>query len=194
MAETKEGFFPGASRRVILGSPTLQTSNRRICIPIRMPLDEDGFAGMPDWISDAYSAVYKSFTKVSPEVEQIADVTLAFANDKPKGELFAPPSSRVNQAELRGFSVVRTDDPADPEIELQFKAFAPYSRAFWAWIGEMAGKEVYMAFPASLGVVKDEGPVTGELPLAEAKEPVEKAAKKSGPKDLAAEHLKHVGK
>jgi hypothetical protein len=148
----QDSFFTGTNRRVILGSPTLQSTSRRVCIPIRMPLTGQSFVGMPDWISEAFEAVSKYLTEASPEVQQVADLTLAFSNDVPKGELFAHPSAKVPSAELKNFTVARVGDPEDdPEVELQFKAYAPYSRDFWAWIGEMAGKEVYMAFPSSLG-------------------------------------------
>ncbi len=145
-------FFPGSNRRVILGSPTLQTTSRRVCIPIRMPLTGESFTGMPDWIGTAYEAVSKYLTEASPEVQEISDTTLAFFNDAPSGELFAPPSAKVPASTLKGFSVTRVDDPdEDPEVELQFKAYIPFTRNFWAWVGEMAGKEVHMAFPSSLG-------------------------------------------
>lgn len=161
-----EGFFPGTHRRVVLGSPTKQCSNGRIVFPIQMPLSGESFIGMPDWIGAGFKAVTDSFTEVEPEVQQVSDLVLAFSNDKPKGELFAPPSAKVPGSELKGFKITRVGDPEDPEIELHFKAFAPFTRDFWAWIGEMAGKEVYMAFPTSLSgrVVVAPGP---KLPLGE---------------------------
>ena len=163
-----ESFFPGTHRRVTIGSPTKQCSNGRIVFPISMPLSGESFVGMPDWVGSGFKAVTDSFTEVEPEVQQVSDLVLAFHNDKPAGELFAPPSAKVPGAELKGFTITRVGDPEDPEIELQFKAFAPFKREFWAWIGEMAGKEVYMAFPSSLSrrVVAVKGP---ELPLTEGK-------------------------
>ena len=174
--ETKDGFFSGASRRIILGSPTLQASTRRICVPIRMPLGADSFADMPDWIGAAYEAVARTFTEVSPEVEQIADVVLAFANKAQEGALFAAPSASVPQAELRAFSIIRAGDPDEPTVELTFKVYAPFAREFWKWLGEMAGSDVYMAFPKSLAKA------------VEVKPPA-----KSGPKDLAQFHASPQG-
>lgn len=161
-----EGFFPGTHRRITIGSPTKQCSNGRIVFPIQMPLSGESFVGMPDWIGAGFRAVTDSFTEVEPEVQQVSDLVLAFNNDKPKGELFAPPSAKVPGSELKGFKITRVGDPENPEIELQFKAFAPFTRDFWAWIGEMAGKEVFMAFPSSLSgrVVAMPGPT---LPLGE---------------------------
>lgn len=144
-------FFQGANRRVTIGSPTKQCSNGRIVFPIKMPLSGESFIGMPDWVGTGYTAVAQNFTEVDPEVQQVSDITLAFSNDKPAGELFEPPSAKVPGAELKVFKIKRTEDPDDPEVELHFKAFAPFTRDFWAWIGEMTGKEVYMAFPSSLG-------------------------------------------
>jgi hypothetical protein len=158
-----ETFFPGATRRVMLGSPTLQTSNRRICIPIAMPLSDEPMVGMPDWVGEAYTAVSQHFSHVDPEIEQLVDLTLHFSNDKPKGELFAAPDAKVPGAELRKFEVLRVGEPESPDVELRFKAYTPFSREFWRWIGEMAGKEVYMAFPSSLGKGVAVMPANGKL-------------------------------
>lgn len=164
-------FFHGANRRVTIGSPTKQCSNGRIVFPIKMPLTGESFVGMPDWVGTGYTAVSQNFTEVDPEVQQISDITLAFSNDKPAGELFQPPSAKVPGAELKGFKIKRTEDPDDPNVELHFKAFAPFTRDFWEWVGQMAGKEVYMAFPSTMAgtvkAVKQES-LPEEIPDAEA--------------------------
>ncbi len=144
-------FFPGANRRVTLGSPTKQCSNGRIVFAVRMPLTGESFASLPDWVSSGFEAVSKAFMEVNPEVQEVSDLALAFSNDAPKGELFALPSARLPGASLKGFKIVRAGEPDDPEIELHFKAYGPFTRDFWAWIGEMAGHEVYMAFPSTVG-------------------------------------------
>jgi hypothetical protein len=144
-------FFPGANRRVTLGSPTKQCSNGRIVFAVQMPLTGESFASLPDWVGSGFEAVSKAFTEVNPEVQEVSDLALAFSNDAPKGELFAPPSARLPGASLKGFKIVRAGEPDDPEIELHFKAYGPFTRDFWAWIGEMAGQEVYMAFPSTVG-------------------------------------------
>lgn len=150
MDEGTNTFFPGTNRRVVLGSPTKQASNGRIVIGIRMPLSGESLIGMPDWVGEAYEAVSKFLAEASPEVQQVADLTLAFANDRPSGELFAHPSVKVPGAELKNFTVVRAGEAEDPDVELTFKAFTPFTRDFWTWVGEMAGKEVYMHFPSSM--------------------------------------------
>jgi hypothetical protein len=147
-------FFPGANRRVILGSPTLligSNKTRKLRLPIHMPLTGEKLVGMPDWLGDAYAAVSKSFTEVAPPIQQIADVVLHFSNDAPKGELFEPPQAKAPGSELRKFTVVRVGDGENPTVELQFTAYIPFSRDFWRWIGEMAGEEVHLAFPSSIG-------------------------------------------
>ena len=160
-------FFPGPQRRVTIGSPTKQSSNGRFVFSIAMPLSEESLTGMPPWIKEGYEAVSKTLREACPEIEQVADITLAFSNDKPAGELFARPSAKIAAADLRGFKILRAGDSEDPEIELHFKAFAPFSRDFWAWIGEMCGKEVWMAFPASLSGTLAATQTSGTLPLTE---------------------------
>ena len=185
-------FFPGANRRITLGSPTKQSSNGRIVFPVSMPLTNENFVGMPTWVHDGYDAVRKTFTQVDPEVQEVTEIDLAFSNDAPKGEMFAAPSARLAGASLKGFSIERVGDAEEPDVELHFKVYAPFAREFWAWIGEMAGHEVYMAFPktAAKTGVQVAGP---ELPLKPAEpEKADAKAKKSGPKELAEFHAKQV--
>ena len=129
-----ESFFPGTHRRITIGSPTKQCSNGRIVFLIQMPLSGESFVGMPDWVGAGFEAVSKSFTEVEPEVQQVSDLVLAFNNDKPASELFAPHSAKAPGSELKGFKIVRVGDPEDSAVELQFKAFVPFTRDFWAWI------------------------------------------------------------
>lgn len=204
-----------ATPRVILGSPTLQASNRRICVPVRMPLNGDGFADLPDWISTAYDAVAKSFPSVDAPVDVISDIALAFYNGKPDEKLFTAPSAKVPHSELKKFVCLRTEDPDDAEIELHFKAYSSYSRDYWEWLGEIAGTkaDIYMAFPTSMGVVQPAAAKSGTLDLdaedEEESNPLDTEAgrsgqvvvvpsaalqAKSGPKELAAFHEKEVSK
>jgi len=156
-------FFPGANRRVTIGSPTKQCSNGRIVFGVVMPLTGESFASLPEWVGKGYEAVAGAFNEVNPEVQEVSDLSLAFSNDKPAGELFAPPSARLLGASLKGFRIVRAGDPDDPEVELHFKAYGPFTRDFWAWIGEMAGHEVYMAFPATISGTVAAAPVVDTL-------------------------------
>lgn len=181
-------FFKGVQRRVTIGSPTKQCSNGKIVVPISMPLSGESFVGMPDWISTGFEAVSKNFTQVDPEIQQVADIVLVFNNDKPAGEMFAAPNAKVPGGELKNFVVKRAGSPDDPEIELSFKVAAPFSRDFWQWLGEMAGKEVWMAFPASLsGNVAVKTP-SESLPFEQsqqAKDEVAKEPRASKPKEMA---------
>jgi hypothetical protein len=206
----QQSFFPSANRKVIIGSPTKQATTGRICVPIRMPLTGESLVAAPDWVGECYEAVSKYLAQATPEVEQIADITVAFANAKPKGKLFDDPSAKVPSAEMKAFCVQRCGEDENPDVELVFKLYAPFSREFWAWLGEMAGVEVYMAFPRSLGggMAKPDPAVQGTLAVDQEPSEAEKAAlrgdanppadapkpkgKKSGAKELAAFHAGQV--
>jgi hypothetical protein len=181
--------FTGAARLVTIGPVTKQSSTKKIVFPLSMVLSGQIFGDLPDWVSTGYEAVAQNFTEVDPEVQQVADVMLAFSGDKPKSGLFKNPDAKIGSAELRGFKITRTGDPDDPEVELQFKAFCPFNREFWAWLGEMCGEEVYMNFPTALAKSPQKpAEASGELPLTS--EPSEGAATppraNSGPKNLGA--------
>ena len=145
-------FFAGTTRPVTLGSPTLliaKGGTRRLRLPIKLPLGTGSVVGMPDWLSDAFTAVSQNFTEVQPQVQQIPDVSLAFRNTEPSPELFAVPDARLANAELRKFTVLRTGESDDPDVELHVTIYAPFARDFWRWIGEMAGQEVHVHFPST---------------------------------------------
>lgn len=173
----QETFFRGTSRRVVLGSPTKQASNGRICLPITMPLTGQAVVGMPDWLGTAYEQVSQHFKCLEPEIEQIADIVVCFDNAQPNDQLFEDPSAKIPSADLKRFEVLRAGDGEDPEVQLQFRMYAPFQREFRAWVGEMAGATVYMGFPKSLGA-KVPAPEQGKLkempaPAAEDQAPTE---------------------
>jgi hypothetical protein len=210
-----------ALQHVILGSVTKQSSNGRIVVQMRMPLTGESLGTLPDWVARAYEDVSKKYSDVEPEVQEMSDLAIAFSNDKQEGQMFAKRAVKITSASLRGFKVTRTGKPDNPEVELQFKLYLSFAREFWAWAGEMSGDDVFMTFPAPKA---DEGPVaeTAQLPLDDKLDGVDagvatldetpsleeatgereptsidsgpKSRKKSGPKELQAEHEKQAGR
>ena len=164
--ETKQ-ILATSLQAVILGSVTKQSSNGRIVVQMRMPLNADSLGTLPDWAARAYEDVSKKYTDVDPEVQEMSDLAIAFSNDNNAGVMFAKRAVKVAQASLRGFKVTRVGKPDEPEVELQFKLYLQFAREFWAWAGEMAGEDVYMTFPAPK---PEQGPVaeTADLPLEQA--------------------------
>ena len=162
---------------VILGSVTKQSSNGRIVVQMRMPLTGDNMGRLPDWVTRAYEDVSKKYSDVEPEVQEMSDLAIAFANDNQAGVMFAKRAVKIASASLRGFKVTRTGKSDAPEVELQFKLYLSFAREFWAWAGEMAGEDVYMTFP---GPKPEQGPVaeSGDLPLGQ---PVQAAAQPDAP-------------
>lgn len=150
-------FFPGASRRVILSSVTLQKDRKIKCTGVRMPLTGESIQSQPEWLDNAFVAVSKSFTEVEPEVQQISDLSITFANhppgEKPDTELFEGPEVKAPGSELKKLIVLRTGDTDDPEVSLQFNLYAPFTRPLWKWLGEMGGQEVHMSFPSGAPAV-----------------------------------------
>jgi hypothetical protein len=160
-------LLSSALQHVIMGSVTKQSSNGRIVVQMRMPLNGDNMGTLPDWVARAYEDVSKKYSDVEPEVQEMSDLAIAFANDNQDGVMFAKRAVKVASASLRSFKVTRTGKPDSPEVELQFKLYLSFAREFWAWAGEMSGEDVYMTFP---GPKPDQGPVAeaGDLPLEQA--------------------------
>ena len=139
-----------ALQMVILGSVTKQHSNGRIVVQMRMPLNAEALGTMPDWAARGYEDVSKKYTDVDPEVQEMSDLAIAFTSENKPGELFSKRAMKVSSASLKGFKITRVGKPDAPEVELQFKLYLSFARAFWAWVGEMAGEEVYMTFPTGV--------------------------------------------
>ncbi len=161
----ESSFFAGAQRRVLLGSVTKQHSTGRIVVSVRMPLTGESLANLPDWLSSGYDAVAKNFTQVEPEIREISDLTLHFWNDAPKDELFRRPSAKLPGASIKGFLIARCGEEENPEVELRFKVYGPFTREFWTWIGEMSGEEVYMGLPPAAVKQAAATESTADLPL-----------------------------
>src|SRR5208283_4499646 len=121
-------FFTGAQRRVHLGSVTKQASTGRIVVSVRMPLTGESLADLPDWLSSGYEAVSKQFSQVEPEVREISDLTVHFWNDAPAGGLFKPPAIRLPGASVKAFLIARCGEKDEPEVELRFKIYGPFTR------------------------------------------------------------------
>lgn len=186
MTETK---YLGAVRRVKLGSPTKQATTGRVTFQISMPLTGELLGDLPDWVSVGFDGVTANFRSLKPDVQEVSDILLAFQNDRPKTMLFKTPDAKVPGSQLKNFSIVRVGDPDEPEVELQFHAYCPFSRDFWDWIGQMCGAEVWMNFPTSLAQAPQSSAATsGDLPLRsdEDESASDPAAVKGTPKKLAA--------
>lgn len=154
----QQTFFPGASRRVILSTITLQKDRRIKCNNVRMPLTGEAVQSMPDWLSNAYTAVSQNFTEVQPEIQQIADMPITLSNHAPGAmpstELFESPSTKAPNSELKNLMVLRTGSSEDPEVTLQFTLYTQFSRDLWKWLGEMGGQEIHMAFQSGKPAVE----------------------------------------
>ena len=146
-------FFPGTARRATVTSPTLlvgKNKTRKIRLYVTMPLSGEAVMGMPNWLSEAYTAVAQHFNEIKPEIESISDISVHFSNlgNEPDGELFDSLEIKVPGAELKKFSVCRIGDAEEPDVALKMTAYAAFSRALWQWLGELAGDPVRMSFPS----------------------------------------------
>lgn len=149
----ESSFFPGSIRRVTLGPPAMligANKSRAIKVLVKMPLSGQNMQGMPEWLGEAYTSVSKHCLKLSPEVQALSDVSVAFVSEeKANGELFDKPTVQVPSSQIKKIEVVRAGDADEPDIELHFALYASFSRDLWRWTGEMAGNEVKMAFASS---------------------------------------------
>ena len=98
-------------------------------------------AGMPDWVTNAMTFVAQSHDIVTPQVE-LSGFDIAFSDDN----LFAEAKAKASKCQLRKFVVMETGDEEQPDVEMQFVIYAPFSRGLWAWAGQYGGEECWAQF------------------------------------------------
>ena len=139
------GRNKGNECKILLSSATLlvgkaPTKAKRVKLKIRLPLNGNKPVGTPDWITNAMTFVAQSHDIVTPQVE-LSGFDISFSDDT----LFAKEVS-ANKCDLRKFVVMETGDAEEPDIELQFVIYAPFSTGLWKWAGQMGGEEFWAKF------------------------------------------------
>ena len=138
------GRNKGNERKVILSTATLlvgkqPTKTKRIKMKVRMPLN--GKAGAPEWVTNAMVFVAQSHDIVSPQVE-FSGFDIQFSDDN----LFDEAKAKANKCQMRGFVVQEAGESENPDVEMQFIIYAPFSTALWKWCGQMGGEEFWAQF------------------------------------------------
>jgi len=147
MSETTffiRGRNKGNERKIILSSATLlvgkaPTKTKRIKMKARLPLN--GKAGAPDWVTNAMVFVSQSHDIVSPQVE-FSGFDIVFSDEN----LFAEAKARAQKCQLRSFVIQEAGESENPDVEMQFLIYAPFSRGLWQWCGQMGGEEFWAQF------------------------------------------------
>jgi len=138
------GRNKGNERKVILSTATLlvgkaPTKTKRIKMKVRLPLN--GKAGAPEWVTNAMVFVAQSHDIVSPQVE-FSGFEIAFSDDN----LFDEAKAKAQKCQLRSFVIQEGGESENPEVEMQFLIYAPFSTGLWKWCGQMGGEEFWAQF------------------------------------------------
>ena len=139
------GRSKGNERRILLSSFTClvgkaPTKAKRLKLKIRMYLTGQKMTGMPEWIANAMTFVAKSHDIVTPQ-NDLSGFEIAFSNDS----LFAK-EVVANKCDLRKFVIMETGDADEPDVEMQFMIYAPFSTSLLKWAGNYAGEEFWAKF------------------------------------------------
>lgn len=140
--------------------------SKRLKLLLSMPLSGRTAVGMPGWLADAWEFVEKTKDNVSQHT-QFGAVDLQLSADS----MFAKPA-KAPKSQLNKFAVVSVGDKEEPDTELQFVAYAPFSRALLEWCGQFAGDEIFASFDlvggtdaAATPAPKDDAPSADEQEL-----------------------------
>lgn len=113
---------------------------KRIKIMLSMPLSGLPAVGMPGWLADAWEFVEKTHDLVSQSIT-FPGVNLQFSAD----DMFSKPA-KAPKSSLNKFSIVSVGDKEEPDTELQFVAYAPFSTALLNYVGQFAGDDIWANF------------------------------------------------
>lgn len=139
-------FFPKTVHReirirslaLLVGKPP--ELSKRLKLLLSMPLSGKASVGMPGWLADAWEFVEKTKDEVSQHT-QFGAVDLQFSGD----DLFSKPA-KAPKSQLNKFAVVSVGDKEEPDTELQFVAYAPFSKGLLDWCGQFAGHAIWANF------------------------------------------------
>ena len=141
------GRSKGNERRILLSSFTClvgkaPTKAKRLKLKIRMYLTGQKMTGMPEWIANAMTFVAKSHDIVTLQ-NDLSGFEIAFSDDS----LFAK-EVLANKCDLRKFVIMETWPSEEPDVEMQFVIYAPFTKSLWNWCGQYAGEEFWAEFTA----------------------------------------------
>ena len=141
------GRNKGNERKIILSSATLlvgkaPAKTKRIKMKVRMPLNGNKPVGTPEWVMNAAEFVAKSHDVVTPQVE-LSGFNLSFTDDQ---SLFEDSKAQAQKCQLQKFVISEFGDSEDPEVQMTFTIYAPFSSALLKFCGQMAGQEFWARF------------------------------------------------
>ena len=147
MSETTffvRGKNRGNERRIILKSATLlvgRGKQKRLKLRVAMPLDGSKPVGTPDWIAEAYQFVSRTHDTVTPQVE-LSGHDITFDDE----HLFQKVKAEAPKCQLKNFVIHEFGNAEDPEVEMQFNIYAPFSSKLLKFCGAFAGEEFWAKF------------------------------------------------
>jgi hypothetical protein len=74
----------------------------------------------------------------------LAGFTVQFSDDS----LFKSKAT-AERSQLRKFVIHETGESENPDVEMKFSLYAPFSTALWKWCGQFAGEEFWASFTQS---------------------------------------------
>jgi hypothetical protein len=196
-------FFDGRRREARLLLYThlkTKAEENRFKLSLSIPLLNQSVVSMPKAVSDVFSVMAKDDSDLSRAKLAVflEGMTLElFATDTQKGA----PSLSITGCTFKSLQLVAAGVAEKRTIDLEMMAYVPASLALHDWVypqlhGTFFLEAVYSQSEMDFSDIPDEdedaeeeeAPEEKSAPAARPSRPV----KKSGPKDLAAEHAKHV--
>jgi hypothetical protein len=153
-----KGRNRGNERKIILAvacslvgkAPTKQ---KRIKMKVRIPISSDKKqGGVPEWITNAYVFVAKNHDTVQSDVD-LKGYDITFSDDN----LFDKAGVKATKCDMRLFVIEEAGDAEEPDIQMTFVIYAPFTTNLWKWCGQMVGEEFWAKFEAVAPEPEEEG-------------------------------------
>jgi hypothetical protein len=139
-----QSFFPQTVRRELkLRSATSlvgKNEERRIKFALTMPLTGGSLVGMPGWLGEAHDAVAKSINTATVDVSFKGMNIEVFATNQSDRQLI------MHNCQLMKFAVMRSGESENPDVDMVFNAYAPFSTEAWKWAGDLSGYHFFARF------------------------------------------------
>lgn len=132
---------------------------RRVKVPVSIPLSNRDTTGLPEWILDGYSFVVKDeslYDKIRCKDTKFEGMSVEFfTTDTVKRKMQGV--GGLNGMTMDRFVVERIDEGEKAEVFLSFLVYAPCSKDIIVWMYEFQGHSVFVEFDATQATFSYDG-------------------------------------
>lgn len=182
MATSEVKFFKNRREMEIGDFHSLKSrgGERRVKVPVRVPMSNRPNKGTPEWILDGYQFVVKDdspYNKTACKDVKFEGMSVSFFTSEDNQRKMAGVGG-LNACTMDRFAIERVGDSEKAEVFLSFVIYAPCSKDIIVWMYDHQGASVFVEFDTTQATLaydgeeeddEDEDDDQADLPLGEGK-------------------------